>query len=102
VRIIPEALASFREHSAAHSVFVHFARKLGHYELWVEDDGRGFGFTGHLLFTELEIWSNCPLVIEERVRAIGGELVIESAEGWGSRLQILVPLAAHGRVSSDD
>ena len=102
VRIVQEALANVRKHSGAHNVFVRFARENGHYKLCVEDDGRGFGFTGRLSSAELEASSNCPLVIKERVRAIGGELMIESSEGWGARLGILVPLTAHGRVSSDD
>ena len=102
VRIVQEALANVRKHSGAHNVFVRFARENGHYKLCVEDDGRGFGFTGRLSSAELEASSNCPLVIRERVRAIGGELMIESSEGWGARLGILVPLTANGRLSSDD
>ena len=102
VRIVQEALANVRKHSGAHNVFVRFARENGHYKLCVEDDGRGFGFTGRLSSAELEVSSNCPLVIRERVRAIGGQLMIESSEGWGSRLGILVPLTANGRLSSDD
>jgi two-component system nitrate/nitrite sensor histidine kinase NarX len=102
VRIVQEALANVRKHSGAHNVFVRFARENGHYKLCVEDDGCGFGFTGRLSSAELEASSYCPLVIKERVRAIGGEFMIESSKGLGARLGVLVPLAANGRVSSDD
>ena len=101
VRIVQEALANVRKHSGARKVVVHFARENGHYKLCVEDDGRGFGFTGPLSSAELEASSNRPLVVTERVRAIGGELMIESTRGSGARLEILIPLTAHGRVSSD-
>ena len=102
VRIVQEALANVRKHSGARNVFVRFARENGHYKLSVEDDGRGFGFTGRLSSAELEASSNCPLVVKERVRAIGGELMIESSEGLGARIGISIPLTANGRISSDN
>ena len=102
VRIVQEALANVRKHSGAHKVIVHFARENGHYKLCVEDDGRGFGFTGRLSSAALEASPNCPLVIMERVGAIGGELMIESVQGSGARLEILVPLTTNDRVPSDD
>ncbi|MFZ0963050.1 MAG: histidine kinase [Terriglobia bacterium] len=102
VRIVQEALANVRKHSGAHNVVVRFARVNGHYKLSVEDDGRGFGFTGRLSSAELEGSPNCPLLVMERVRAIGGQLMIESGEGLGARLGILVPLNANGKVSRDD
>jgi signal transduction histidine kinase len=101
VRIVQEALANVRKHSGAGKVLVSFARENGHYKLCVEDDGRGFGFTGPLSAAELEASPNCPLVVTERVRAIGGELMIESRRGSGARLEILVPLTTNGRLSSD-
>jgi signal transduction histidine kinase len=99
-RILQEALANVRKHSGAHKVLVNFARENGHYKLCVEDDGRGFGFTGRLPGAELEASSNCPLVIKDIVRAIGGELMIESTKGSGARLEILVPAAVHGLEES--
>jgi len=96
VRIVQEALANVRKHSGAHKVLVRFARGNGHWKLCVEDDGQGFGFTGRLSSADLEASSQCPLVIKERVRSIGGELMIESVQGSGTRLEILVPLSANG------
>jgi signal transduction histidine kinase len=96
VRIVQEALANVRKHSGAQKVLVRFARENGHWKLCVEDDGRGFGFTGRLSSADLEASSKCPLVIKERVRSIGGELMIESVQGSGARLEILVPLTANG------
>ncbi|MBI1984391.1 MAG: hypothetical protein HYS61_09350, partial [Acidobacteria bacterium] len=45
---------------------------------------------------ELDAARKGPLVIKERVRSIGGELVVESAPGRGARLEILIPQKAHG------
>ena len=101
VRIVQEALANVRKHSGAGKVLVSFARGPGHYKLCVEDDGCGFGFAGPMSPEEIEASPKCPLVVTERVRAIGGELMIESSRGSGARLEILVPLTAHGRVSGD-
>lgn len=96
VRIVQEALANVRKHSGAHNVLVRFGRENGHWKLCVEDDGQGFGFTGRWSSADLEAPSKCPLVIKERVRSIGGELMIESVPGSGTRLEILVPLSANG------
>jgi signal transduction histidine kinase len=96
VRIVQEALVNIRKHSGAQKVLVRFAREDGHWKLCVEDDGQGLGFTGRLSSADLDASPRCPLVIKERARSIGGELMIESVQGSGTRLEILVPLSAHG------
>ncbi len=102
VRILQEALVNVRKHSRAHKVIVRFFQDDGRYKLSVQDDGLGFGFTGRLSAAELLASSQCPLIIKERVDAIGGELMIESLEGSGAKLEVSVPLTANGRVFSDD
>ncbi len=97
VRIVQEALANIRKHSGAHKVQVVFVRGNEHWKLRVEDDGRGFGFAGRLTLAELEHVPECPIVIKERVRSIGGELMIESIPGSGAKLEVLLPLATNGR-----
>ena len=59
--------------------------------LVIEDDGKGFPFSGRLSQVELDALGKGPLVIKERVRVIAGELTIESNPGQGSRLEISVP-----------
>jgi signal transduction histidine kinase len=56
--------------------------------LTIEDDGRGFEFSGRVSYAELKNSRRGPLVIKERVRAIGGDLTIESSPGQGARLEI--------------
>ena len=90
-RVVQEGLVNVRKHSAATSVYVRFGAQNGLWKLVIDDDGRGFPFTGRLTLTELDDLHRGPTVIKERVRAIGGDLVIESSPGHGSRLEITVP-----------
>lgn len=87
-RIVQEALANVRKHSAARNAVVWFGREDGVWKLVIDDDGRGFDFIGHFSQAELDRARKGPLVIRERVRSIGGELTIESIPGRGARLEI--------------
>ena len=93
-RIIQEALVNVRKHSQARSVLVRFAAEDGLWKLVIEDDGRGFEFSGRLSQAELDLSRRGPLVLKERVRSIGGELAIESVPGHGARLEIALPQKA--------
>ncbi len=90
-RVVQEGLVNVRKHSGATSVYVRFGAQNGLWKLIIDDDGRGFPFTGRLTLTELDDLHRGPTVIKERVRAIGGDLVVESSPGHGSRLEITVP-----------
>lgn len=89
VRIVQEALTNIRKHSRARHVHVHFGRVNGSWTLSIEDDGQGFAFTGTQSLAELEFTRRGPLVIEERVRAIGGDLRLQSEPGKGARLEVI-------------
>jgi signal transduction histidine kinase len=98
-RIVQEGLVNVRKHSHAHSAMVRLSARNGNWTLLIEDDGRGFPFTGRLSQAELDAMGKGPVVIKERVRVIAGELTIESNPGQGSRLEISVPqkpAAAYG------
>jgi signal transduction histidine kinase len=90
-RIVQEALVNVRKHSQARQVRVHFGSENGNWRMEIEDDGRGFPFSGRMSQTQLESMGKGPSVIKERVRLIEGELTIESNPGRGSRLEITVP-----------
>jgi signal transduction histidine kinase len=90
-RIVQEALVNVRKHSQARQVLVRLGSRNGVWHVLIEDDGRGFPFTGRLSQTELDTLGKGPVVIKERVRLIEGELTIESNPGLGSRLEITVP-----------
>ena len=95
-RILQEALVNIRKHSHARNVLVRFDTQDGNWRLVIDDDGRGFDFEGRVHLAELDTQHRGPLVIKERVRTIGGELVVESGRGRGARLEILFPRKTHG------
>jgi len=89
--ILREALANIRRHSGAQNALVRLARQRGAWLLTIEDDGRGFEFSGRFTHAELDEKRRGPLVIKQRVRAIEGELTVISRAGQGARLEIKVP-----------
>ncbi len=91
VRILQEGLVNVRKHSGAKNVLVHFRSEEGRWKLIIEDDGRGFGFTGRMSAAELDSPRQGPAIIKERVRGIGGDLIIDSDPNRGSRLEISIP-----------
>jgi len=90
-RIVQESLVNVRKHSGAHHVLVRLAQRAGNLQLTVEDDGKGFAFSGTLSNAELETTGKGPAVIKERVRLLAGELTIESTPGHGARLEVKIP-----------
>ena len=95
-RIVQEALVNVLKHSDARSVILRLTAQDGVYRLVISDDGRGFDFVGRLTYAELEAERKGPRIIRERVRAIGGELTIESLPGRGARLEISFPQRPRG------
>ena len=92
-RIVQESLVNVRKHSGAHHVLVRLARRSGAIQLTVEDDGKGFPFSGKLTHSELEAAGKGPMTIRERVRLLEGELTVESTPGHGARLEVRIPPA---------
>ncbi len=97
--IVREALANVRRHSGAQHVVVRLSRQPGSWMLIIEDDGRGFQFSGRFSHAELEEFRRGPLVIKQRVRAIDGELTIISKAGQGARLVVKVPDMARASIA---
>ncbi len=89
-RITQEALVNVRKHSQAKHVLVRLGAINGSCKLTVEDDGKGFDFSGRMSQNEMEAVRKGPVVIKERVRFIAGELTIESNPGQGARLEVSV------------
>ncbi|MGI9103810.1 MAG: sensor histidine kinase [Terriglobales bacterium] len=95
VRIVQEALTNVRKHSGATRVLVRFGQHGGRWILGVEDDGRGFDFPGKKDLAELEACHKGPSILKERVRALDGELSIESLPGQGSKLEVALTQKGH-------
>jgi signal transduction histidine kinase len=91
LRIVQEGLVNIRKHSGARHVMVRLGSAPLVWTLSVEDDGKGFPFTGRYNQQRMEEDGKGPTIIKERVRLIAGELTVESNPGQGSRLEITVP-----------
>jgi signal transduction histidine kinase len=90
-RILQEALVNVRKHSEARHVVVRLGLEKDCLKLSVDDNGRGFAFSGRRSQEELDAARLGPLIIKERVRSLGGALVVESTPGHGARLEISIP-----------
>ena len=83
-RIVQEALHNIVQHANAQNVRITVTQEPDRLLLSIQDDGRGF---------------NPPqergmglIGMEERVSALGGRLVVESASGEGTVLRVALPL----------
>jgi len=96
--IVREALINVARHSGAEHVVVRLSPEKRAWKLSIDDDGKGFQFVGRFSLAQLENNRHGPTVIKERVKAIGGDLTIDSRPGRGARLEIIFPqvkTAAH-------
>ncbi len=91
LRIVQEGLVNVRKHSRARHALVRLSSTPSQWDLTLEDDGKGFPFSGRLVHDELERMGKGPTIIRERVRLISGALTVESNPGTGTRLEIKVP-----------
>ncbi|HEY3835786.1 MAG TPA: PAS domain S-box protein [Bryobacteraceae bacterium] len=86
-RIGQECLQNVAKHARASEVLIHLERTGSHIELTVSDDGIGFSSSE---------WRKGGLglvSIKERLRAVNGELSIQSEVGKGTRIRAWIPLA---------
>jgi signal transduction histidine kinase len=91
VRIVQEGLVNVRKHSGARHALVRLESSESQWNLSMEDDGKGFPFSGRFSQTQLDEIGKGPMIIKERVRLIAGELTVESTPGQGTRLEVTVP-----------
>jgi signal transduction histidine kinase len=91
LRIVQEGLVNVRKHSKARHALVRLSSTSNEWSLTVEDDGKGFPFSGRLRQDELDQIGKGPTIIKERVHLIAGALTVESNPGQGTRLEIKVP-----------
>jgi signal transduction histidine kinase len=92
LRIIQEALTNVRKHAGRPSrISVQIEVEAGQVHVAVEDNGAGFdmgqpGGAGDHFGLQ---------VMRQRAARFGGELVVHSAVGQGTRVEICLPLDAH-------
>ncbi|MCX6638024.1 MAG: sensor histidine kinase, partial [Acidobacteria bacterium] len=86
-RVVQEALTNCAKHSAATHVDIHVRQAEGELKLEVADNGKGFPMDAQRA-AGLGI-----LGMRERAAALGGQLLLESAPGEGTRVSIRLPVA---------
>ncbi len=95
-RILQESLTNVVRHAQASHVEIGFEERDGSYWLEVEDDG--LGFDPH---SQGERKTFGLLGIRERATVLGGEVLIDSAPGAGTRVELRIPIAETGVTTGD-
>jgi signal transduction histidine kinase len=91
-QIYRESLHNIKKHAHASHVVVKLTQDESNVFLVVDDNGRGFSFSGSYSSEELDRLRLGPISIKERTRGVGGTLTVESNPGHGARLTIDIPL----------
>jgi signal transduction histidine kinase len=91
LQIVREAFNNIQKHSGATRVGLSAARLGRFVEINVEDNGRGFPFSGAFSLDELDALRLGPVSIKRRIKMLAGELMLESRPGDGSKLTVRVP-----------
>lgn len=86
-RIVQESLNNISKHAAASQVSVTLERTLDTVTLQVQDDGCGFFSDGARKPQSLGLMG-----LRERAQLLGGSVVISSARGQGTRVEVSIPM----------
>jgi signal transduction histidine kinase len=86
-RVVQEALRNIAKHSRAARVELALTADLEFLNLEIRDFGRGFDPVAARAQPGLGLAS-----MEERVRLVGGEIVVTSAPGQGASITVRIPL----------
>ena len=92
-RCAQEALANVRKHARPRTIVVNFADDDAVLRIDVRDDGCGFDVESVRSRPDAALHFGLDTMIE-RIRAAGGEAVIDSEVGSGTTVSFTVPLAA--------
>ncbi|HWE48723.1 MAG TPA: sensor histidine kinase [Bryobacteraceae bacterium] len=85
-RVVQEALNNVAKHAGATDILVEVANRNGLLSILVRDNGRGFDIAGQAV-------KGLGIVgMKERVRQLGGQLMMESSAGQGVTLAAVIPL----------
>ncbi|MFN4074013.1 MAG: histidine kinase [Thermus sp.] len=85
-RVVQEALTNVARHSGSFRAAVGVLEMGGAVRVFVEDEGKGFDPQA------VGLGHQGLLGMRERVELVGGRLILESAPGEGTRIQVRLPL----------
>lgn len=88
-RVVQEALTNIARHAQAAHVSIRLHEKRGTLSLTIQDDGCGFDVSAVMQSGERGLGLHG---IQERVELIGGALILRSAAGEGTLLNVEVPM----------
>ncbi|MDN4060376.1 PAS domain-containing sensor histidine kinase [Massilia sp. YIM B02769] len=89
-RIVQEALTNVARHAKATYVILTLYRSNGELLVTIRDNGRG------IVDADMEKAESLGLVgMRERVWGLGGEISIGSDNGFGTRIDVVLPIAGH-------
>jgi signal transduction histidine kinase len=91
LQMLREALANVQKHASASRVAVAIQKGEKLLEVSVDDNGRGFQFSGTYSLEELELLQLGPASLKRRARSLNGDLVLESRPGQGAGLKMRIP-----------
>ena len=88
IQMLREALHNVLKHAGATRVAVSLERVAKTLELSVDDNGRGFHFSGVYTLDELDLLRLGPASFKRRARALNAEMTLESRPGRGAGLKL--------------
>lgn len=91
LQIVREAFNNIQKHSGATRVELSAHRRGRAVEIAVADNGSGFPFAGTFTLEELDATRLGPISIRRRVKALAGDMTLDSRPGAGATLTFRVP-----------
>jgi signal transduction histidine kinase len=91
LQMLREALHNVQKHAGASRVAVALEKASKTLEISVDDNGRGFHFSGTYNLEELELLQLGPVSLKRRARSLNADLVLESRPGQGAGLRMRIP-----------
>jgi signal transduction histidine kinase len=89
-QLLREALVNAARHTLASLAHVTVALDGDSVRITVADNGQGFPFQGRFEYADLAEGNLGPVMLRQRIAALGGTLAIDSSEA-GARLEITLP-----------
>ena len=91
-RLVQEAALNAARHAEASIIWVRISGTDRELRLAIEDNGKGYPFTGRFELADLAELGKGPLILRERVAALNGNLMLETGS-TGTRVVMTLPSA---------
>ena len=91
-RLVQEAALNAARHAEASIIWVRVSATDRELQLAIEDNGKGYPFSGRFELEELAELGKGPLILRERVAALNGNLLLETGNS-GTRVVMTLPSA---------